>query len=744
MSEPDQSSECQASPPVHADDRLDSWKEIAIFLQRDVRTVQRWEKHAGLPVYRHAESRLRTAYAYRSELDAWWRTQRSTIEPPASAQSDSPAPADPPEVFDHSSTLPGAGRPRVAAFGAIAMLGIAAVGWLRPASEGPQLSAGRTVAVVLTRFEDRAQNPTLVSAIEDTVSRELSRDGHLEAVTPARISRWLRLMRRAPDTPLNEALGREVLLRDPRIGYVVTGRVRALDTKYFGQVKALDGDGRAHATAEWQGATAEQLVSNSREVVREFAQRAAGGAAGGAASAGRLGEQPAQVTSASTAAVRLYTAALQAASRGQWEASELLARRAVVLDPEFASAHAWIGWTMRRQGRSVREASPSFERGALLARDVTDQETYLISAMSDAVGGDLRAAAAALEALRRLDPTHRQALDILIEVCYRMGRVKKAAELSVIRAEAYPEDFYANVRAAQALAAGKGSIDRMSTYIDRAKRLASSEAAGDRPAWNAWLHVLPVFQKWVAGDLPGARDALNELDRGLRDRLGRERDAFASAIGFAHLAFGEITRADRAFRYGSAPERQMNLAVLALTQGDEDAARHWLRQVSEYAGRSPALFARVGFTADAERGLEFLLPSDHSEGIATVTRGLLSLHQRQIEPAAEQLRKGLDLLRSSGEPAYFFAAEALATIADSRGDAGRGIGLLTDAAAERAHTYTFPQWTAAYWIRMSTDLIQRCRRAGRHDEAERISVGLQQIVAIEHPERPQGPTLAGR
>lgn len=57
MSGPDRSSERQALR-APTDDRLDSWQEIAIFLQRDVRTVQRWEKHAGLPVYRHAGSRL--------------------------------------------------------------------------------------------------------------------------------------------------------------------------------------------------------------------------------------------------------------------------------------------------------------------------------------------------------------------------------------------------------------------------------------------------------------------------------------------------------------------------------------------------------------------------------------------------------------------------------------------------------------------------------------------------------------
>ena len=35
------------------DDRLDSWKEIAAYLDRDVTKVQRWEKREGMPVSRN-------------------------------------------------------------------------------------------------------------------------------------------------------------------------------------------------------------------------------------------------------------------------------------------------------------------------------------------------------------------------------------------------------------------------------------------------------------------------------------------------------------------------------------------------------------------------------------------------------------------------------------------------------------------------------------------------------------------
>ncbi|MBI3680365.1 MAG: PD40 domain-containing protein [Acidobacteria bacterium] len=65
--------------PAHR--RLDSWKEIAAYLKRDVSTVQRWEKRESLPVYRHVHEKLGTVYAFEPELDAWWNNRRRHVEP---------------------------------------------------------------------------------------------------------------------------------------------------------------------------------------------------------------------------------------------------------------------------------------------------------------------------------------------------------------------------------------------------------------------------------------------------------------------------------------------------------------------------------------------------------------------------------------------------------------------------------------------------------------------------------------
>ncbi len=63
-----------------ADDRLDSWKEIAGYLKKEVRTVQRWEKSLGLPVRRLTQGKQGTVFAYKADLDAWWLESQSKVD----------------------------------------------------------------------------------------------------------------------------------------------------------------------------------------------------------------------------------------------------------------------------------------------------------------------------------------------------------------------------------------------------------------------------------------------------------------------------------------------------------------------------------------------------------------------------------------------------------------------------------------------------------------------------------------
>jgi TolB-like protein len=67
-------------------ERLESWKEIAAYLNRGVRTVRRWEAEEGLPVHRHVHRTLGSVYAYKSEIDTWRQTRSGRPTAPTAAE----------------------------------------------------------------------------------------------------------------------------------------------------------------------------------------------------------------------------------------------------------------------------------------------------------------------------------------------------------------------------------------------------------------------------------------------------------------------------------------------------------------------------------------------------------------------------------------------------------------------------------------------------------------------------------
>src|SRR3569832_1539333 len=62
--------------------RLESWKEIGAYLERDLRTARRWEKEEGLPIHRHSHKSRSSVYAYPSEIDAWRESRKVLPEAP--------------------------------------------------------------------------------------------------------------------------------------------------------------------------------------------------------------------------------------------------------------------------------------------------------------------------------------------------------------------------------------------------------------------------------------------------------------------------------------------------------------------------------------------------------------------------------------------------------------------------------------------------------------------------------------
>ena len=54
---------------------LSSWKEIAAYMGKGVRTVQRWEKEFGLPIRRPESIHTHVVLAIQGEIDEWVHSQ---------------------------------------------------------------------------------------------------------------------------------------------------------------------------------------------------------------------------------------------------------------------------------------------------------------------------------------------------------------------------------------------------------------------------------------------------------------------------------------------------------------------------------------------------------------------------------------------------------------------------------------------------------------------------------------------
>jgi Tol biopolymer transport system component len=171
MGEPVPEAPQHAKPP---EDRLDSWKEIAAYLSRDVTTVQRWEKREGMPVQRHLHDKIGSVSASRADLDAWVRSRKLRAE-----ENDLPAPIPPAPapVPTPPATRPAkpAGLPKWPfAVAAAAAVALAVILWLQRTEyfwRSPIANA---------RFQ------TIADLDEGEQSAAISRDGQFVAFLSAR------------------------------------------------------------------------------------------------------------------------------------------------------------------------------------------------------------------------------------------------------------------------------------------------------------------------------------------------------------------------------------------------------------------------------------------------------------------------------------------------------------------------------------------------------------------------------
>ncbi|MFB3068865.1 MAG: hypothetical protein ACE1ZI_06285, partial [Acidobacteriota bacterium] len=548
-------------------ERLDSWKEVAAYLDRDVRTVIRWEKREGLPVRRHLHDKQGTVYAYRSEIDTWLAKRSGVLG------------NNRPGWFrffsENKKTVAGV------AGGVTLLLLVGLVAWMDiGSSSNPEgLNFQERDWVLIADFENRTGESVFDGVLESALLREIANSRFVNVVPRERIEDTLRLMRKPLDTRIDPKVAREISLRDGGIKALLTGRVEKLDSTYLLSVQLIDpSKGQSIAATSEEAAGQSEVLSTlrflsswSRETLGEKLSDIQANE-----------KQLEKVTTPSLQAVQLYTKDRTLIDRGPAGArqgpTEEFLRQAVEIDPEFASAYIWLAWALQNQGKSFDDYIKHAELAFQLAGTTSERERYFILGSYYQMKGERDRAIHAFEALLRLYPDHFWASHRLAALYEESGQDREALNHRVRLADLRPSSLFYTREAATQLLRG-GDLARAKTYVTRAVGLITPEALDRWPTTYLPLMWVPAFEALLHAD---PETALREANRSLERLRSLEGGRFVaeSPTGALYLTLGKIERAREWFEETTEPGvgRQMFLAAIAYVEEDHKAMTEHMEQ----------------------------------------------------------------------------------------------------------------------------------------------------------------------
>jgi tetratricopeptide (TPR) repeat protein len=390
--------------------RLESWKEIAAYLGRDVTTVRRWEKREGLPVYRLQHGKLGSAYAYTSELDAWrdrQMTAGATDAPHAEPKG------QPTRVRPVRRWLV------VGGVGVVAVLVAAYLSIRSSSSRAYNVIEGDTV--VVADFANSTGDPVFDGALRQGLSVQLQQSPFLRIVSDQRIRETLRSMKQPPDARLVPEIARDLCLRVGSKAYIA-GSITNLGNNYVIGLQAVNcstGDLLAQ----------QQVQETGKERVLDGLSRAAGKlreTLGESISSVRKFDIPlAQATTPSLEALRAFSIGDDALASGNYVTAVSWFQRAIANDPNFALAYGSL-WAAYGNLGEINLAQENVKKAFELRGEVSERERLGIEASYYwGVVGDLEKAREAYELLAQAYPGDSGAHFNLGNVYHGLGRLEE-------------------------------------------------------------------------------------------------------------------------------------------------------------------------------------------------------------------------------------------------------------------------------------------------------------------------------
>ena len=232
--------------------------------------------------------------------------------------------------------------------------------------------------IVVADFANTTSDPVFDDTLRQGLAVQLEQSPFLSLISDERIQQVLKLMAKPADTRLTPEVSREICERTASAA-VLDGSITSLGNQYVLTLRAKDcRSGDVLDEEQVQAARKEDVLIALSQIASRFRTRV-----GESLSTVKSHDTPlAEATTPSLEALKAYSAGWQASFSSGSAAAVPFLKRAIEIDPKFASAYAALGRMYGDIGESDLSAKNTIAAYQLRDR-ASDQERFFISLTYD-------------------------------------------------------------------------------------------------------------------------------------------------------------------------------------------------------------------------------------------------------------------------------------------------------------------------------------------------------------------------